>query len=822
MAISERYRVLRELGRGGMGVVYLAYDVHRDMEVAIKLCTYPQLSPLYIKREFRVAASLRHPNLVEFYELAYHKHQAYFTMEYVEGCSLRRYVSVNDEYQEGITGVASRPSTASIPSTRTLPPGAEASRAADAAGEPGKAAGDAAGPPPAVDFARVRNVLGQLAAGLACLHAGGVVHRDVKPSNALVTRDGVVKLLDFGLARGTEGLELIDDEGRLVGTAAYLAPEYVESMRVSPALDLYALGVVGYELCTGSPPFGGTLYSLARMRRPLTIPAARLRNPEVPEDLDLLLSTLLSADPAQRTSAAEVAQRLRGGPEVVAPLANPQMVVGRSAELAQLQQRLDAPSAPQLVLITGPAGIGKSTLMATALQSLPTETTLVWRGYCHERERVPYRAFDAIIDDLADALAASERLLDALPFTAALARVFPALAEPLSAFAVDPTPPASDLRVERERALVSMAELIARQADGAGTGLYGAYHTVIVIENLQWIDAESVELMHMLLRLDRPLTILATCTTEPGAQGPEDDLPAAIAELTQDHPQTARIELSPLCERELLPIVRAVAPALPAAEHKQLAAASAGNPYLAEVLARDAARRGGAHGGALPAQLLELAQTERRISAAVAAATTSATFDQLRFVTALPSRQVQSALRALEAERVLRAMPSRSGEPTYDFYHKLLRSAAYATLSLGERRGLHERFAVWFENAAGSRPAFQALAEHWHLAGKSANAARWALEAAHASLGQLAFGAAADWYNRAVIMSAQAPEHSAALATVTRRARIGYAEATYLNGDIAAAAMLFRELEVLDPANRDHWRRRRAEAERQLQERAAL
>ena len=78
-----------------MGVVYLAYDRERDMEVAIKLCTYPQMSPLHIKREFRVAASLRHPNLVEFYDLIYHKHLAYFTMEYVDGISLRKHVSAD-------------------------------------------------------------------------------------------------------------------------------------------------------------------------------------------------------------------------------------------------------------------------------------------------------------------------------------------------------------------------------------------------------------------------------------------------------------------------------------------------------------------------------------------------------------------------------------------------------------------------------------------------------------------------------------------------------------------------------------------------------
>lgn len=820
--------MLRELGRGGMGVVYLAYDIQRDMEVAIKLCTYPQLSPLHIKREFRVAASLRHPNLVEFYELIYHKHQAYFTMEYVEGTSLRRYVSLEEDGGEpsrigmSASGSALRITrTANSPSTRTLPPEA-ASRPFDAltaAQQQQQQQAEAAqAPPPKVDFDRVRDVLGQLASGLARLHAGGVVHRDVKPSNALVTRDGTVKLLDFGLARDSDHLEPIDGDGHLVGTAAYLAPEYIEHLAVSPALDLYALGVVGYELCTGSPPFGGTLYSIARMRRRVAIPNARVRNPAVPEDLDALMMSLMSTDPAQRPSAAQVAQTLRSTPEVAAPMALAQHVVGRSAELAELKRLLDSTGTPQLILITGAAGIGKSTLMQSALQHLRPEETLLWRGFCHERERVPYRAFDSIVDDLADTLLASERLLDDLPFAAALARVFPALAEPLSPFVLDATPPASNLRVERERALVSMAELIARQAESAAGYDTRGYRTVIAIENLQWIDAESVELMTMLLQLDRPMTIVATCTTEGGDEDGEgdggDSLPAVIAELAQDHPGTARIHLSPLGVSELLSIVEAAAPTLTSGEHRQLAGAAAGSPYLAEVLARDADRRAM---GRLPAprQLTPPDAAKRHVAAAVATAAIGATFDQLRFVTELSSRQVQSALRSLEAERVLRALPSQSGEPSYDFYHEVLRTSAYDGIPEEERRGLHARFATWFEKTSG-RPAFQALTEHWHRAGQHGNAARWALAGADASLGQLAFGAAADWYNRALTMSELSPEGGPALAMVIRRARIGYAEATYLDGDIAAAVQLFRQLAITDHANRDHWQRRLVDAEHVL------
>ena len=711
--------------------------------------------------------------------------------------------------------------TANSPSTRTIPPMAPpsavegASRPLDVYGATMLAASaasstmasqgppvEATTPPPKVDFDRVRDVLGQLAAGLARLHAGNVVHRDVKPSNALVTRDGTVKLLDFGLARDSERLEPIDGDGHLVGTAAYLAPEYIEHLAVSPALDLYALGVVGYELCTGNPPFGGTLYSIARMRRRVAVPNAKVRNPAVPEDLDELLNKLMSPDPAQRPSAAHVAHLLRADPEEVAPMTLSQQVVGRSTELAQLRRLLDDVASPRLILITGAAGIGKSTLMQSSLSHLRPEETLVWRGFCYERERVPYRAFDAIVDDLADALSASERLLDDLPFAAALARVFPALAEPLAPFIVDATPPAEDLRVERERALVAMAELIARQAESA-TGIDGrGYRTVIAIENLQWIDAESAELMAMLLQLDRPMAIVATCTTETegGGDGGDEALPAMIAELVRDHSSTSRIDLTPLGEAELLAIVEAAAPGLAAEEQK--------------VLARDAARRGVARPRPRK-KAMTPEDTERLVSAAVATAAIGATFDQLRFATDLSSRQVQSALRSLEGERVLRALPSQSGEPTYDFYHEVLRVQAYAAIPEDERRRLHASFAMWFEKASG-RPSFQALTDHWHRAGRHSEAARWALAGADASLGQLAFAAAADWYNRALVMTELASESAPALAMVIRRARIGYAEATYLDGDIAAAARLFRELCSLDFSNREHWIRRLADAEQVL------
>lgn len=819
--ISDRYRILRELGRGGMGVVYLAYDQKQDMEVAIKLCTYPQMAPWHIKREFRVAASLRHRNLIEFYELFYQKRLAYFSMEYVDGISLRSHVSADERDRatassatEDARPATERGNTSSGSSTRTLRPHLVEAGPAE---EPRPGEPRLPTPPPNVDFDKVRDVLGQLASGLACLHAGGVVHRDVKPSNVLVTRDGVVKLLDFGLARTTEALDPIDPEGHLVGTAAYLAPEYIDHLQVGPALDLYALGVVGYELCTGSPPFGGTLYTIAKQQKEhVTIPSARARNPATPPELDELLSRLMDRQAARRPPAAEVARLLRAGAEVVETATLVTQVVGRQDELARLGALLERVTMPQLVLITGAAGIGKSTLMTHALARLAPEKNLVWRGYCHERERVPYRAFDAIVDDLADALADCERRLDDLPFAAALSRVFPALAEPLAPYLADAPPPPMDWNSERERALVGMAELIARHGDVGQVMDDDAYHTVIAIENLHWADAESVELIAYLLAVDRPVTILATCASEPGTDElGRPLLPEVIAELAYQNAAVERIDLEPLPEVDLWAIAHSAAAGLPEAEYAQIAQQAAGNPYLADVLARDAADRYGRPSrGVAPRQLVHLPPAQRSVAAAVAASDTGATFEQLRFVTQLSAREVQSALRALEAERVLRATPYQRGQASYAYYHELLRRVGYAAVDESERRRLHAGFATWFENQPGFRPSYPALAEHWAAAGDFPNAARCALSAGDASLGRLAFGAAASWYEQARAFAAQAPEDSQrALVSVLRRARAGFAEATYLEGNIAQAAALFRELVQTDPINGEHWSKRLRDAE---------
>ena len=212
--VGDRYHVVRELGRGGMGVVYLGRDLRREMDVAIKVrgVTH-QSATLWLKREFRAVATLRHPNLVELYELVAHEDSCYFTMEYLPGIDPRRWVERDPELF--------RSAEPSDQTTRTALPIQAAHT--EVSLTPRTAAPLLRGVP-LVDFGRVRVVLAQLAEGLAFLHARGVIHRDVKPSNAIVT-EGAVKLLDFGLALEQRRAEHeLSRETRVVGTAAYLAP----------------------------------------------------------------------------------------------------------------------------------------------------------------------------------------------------------------------------------------------------------------------------------------------------------------------------------------------------------------------------------------------------------------------------------------------------------------------------------------------------------------------------------------------------------------------------------------------------------------------
>jgi serine/threonine protein kinase len=256
-ALSGRYELGPVLGRGGMADVYRARDLVLGRTVAVKVLrqiTTDPAAPERFKTEARTLAGLSHPGLVTVLDVGVDGDRPYLVMELIEGPTLAR---------------ACRPA--------------------------------------GLDLGRVAGIGVELADALGAVHGRGVVHRDVKPANVLLSVDGRVLLTDFGVAKLTEDAAALTAAGATVGTAAYLAPEQLGGGPVGPAADVYALGLLLIESLTGQQSYQGAplIAAAARLHRPPDIPVG------LPDPLPDLLRRMTDLDPGGRPGTAEVADRLR-------------------------------------------------------------------------------------------------------------------------------------------------------------------------------------------------------------------------------------------------------------------------------------------------------------------------------------------------------------------------------------------------------------------------------------------------------------------------------------------------------------------------------
>jgi serine/threonine protein kinase len=278
---GTRFEIVRCLGEGGMGVVYEAIDREQGARVALKLLRtgrrgFTASALLRFKNEFRAIADLHHPNLVALGELFEVGGEWFFTMELVEGVDFIQHVRPDAPAAERAalvaeTTVVVKPPVEGSPAP-PLPPFA---------------------PVLAFDEARLRDALGQLAVGVAALHAAGMVHRDIKPSNIRVTAEGRVVLLDFGLVHAARQADELVETNQVVGSLAYMAPEQIGSARVAPEADWYAVGALLYQALLGRPPHTGSPHELIELKRKFAPPSPRAFLPAIPADLDDLCRRLV-------------------------------------------------------------------------------------------------------------------------------------------------------------------------------------------------------------------------------------------------------------------------------------------------------------------------------------------------------------------------------------------------------------------------------------------------------------------------------------------------------------------------------------------------
>ena len=385
---TDRFRVIRQLGEGGTGVVYEAEDLQRGQRVALKTLKQHDLETLYrLKREFRALADLSHPNLVDLYDMVLEGESCFFTMELVSGLNIIQYCRRIEDHGD----------YAASPSADTLP-------GQEFAGRPRRSSSLGV-----LDVSRLRGVLPQLVSGLVTLHEAGLIHRDIKPSNVLINDEGRLVLLDFGLVADLQDSVGDSLAGHIVGTVEYMAPEQAGSSQLTEAADWYAVGVLIYEALTGQVPHSGSLMKILMGKQGYPPVPPREIDPALPEDLDTLCQELLARDPGDRPTDADLVTRLNvdrgaqaGGFGSARSATQAVPFAGREGDLRQLQHCFESMKRghPIVAMVRGPSGIGKSALVRRFIDSLRVSSPdiAVLEGRCYESETVPYKAIDAVIE----------------------------------------------------------------------------------------------------------------------------------------------------------------------------------------------------------------------------------------------------------------------------------------------------------------------------------------------------------------------------------------------------------------------------------------
>jgi serine/threonine protein kinase/predicted ATPase len=471
--LINHYRILSPLGTGGMGEVWMAEDTRLGRRVAIKL-----LPPRFIadkvrlrrfEDEARAASALNHPNIVTIHELGEAESTRYIVMELVGGCTLRDLIN------------------------QSLTPDALAGLGA------------------------------QIGRALHLAHIAGIIHRDVKPENIMVRDDGLIKVLDFGVARLNSNLDEAKPNtaerpaaGAVLGTLHYMSPEQARGDAVTGATDVFSLGVVLYELSTGRHPFEssnrpGNAGLLQAILFDDPQPPAGL-NPTIPFSFETLILQMLSKDPRQRPTAEEVENALESlsasrrrvatatqglvetsalSPRSTAGASRRRPMVGRDRERTELFEGFESVNAGRGLImgVAGEPGIGKTTIVEEFLHEIAIDgrPCRVARGRCSER------------------LAGAEAYLPWLEALEALTRGSETVSHALKRFAPSwraQLAPPGEFPTGGERqtpdALSASQERMKREMVAFLAEISRLQPLVVYIDDLHWADVSTIDLLGFL------------------------------------------------------------------------------------------------------------------------------------------------------------------------------------------------------------------------------------------------------------------------------------------------------------------------------------
>lgn len=757
--LDGRFSILRQIGEGGMGVVFEAYDDLRRSVVAIKTLSWLDPGSVYrLKNEFRSLADMNHPNLCRLHEL-FSDEGWFFSMELVDG----------ERFDEWVR------------------------------------------PDGRLDAQRLRAALKQLLQGVVAIHGAGMLHRDLKSSNVLVQKDGRVVILDFGLVVDwhASAARRPAVEVGFSGTPGYLAPEQTSSAANSApttASDLYAIGSMLFVALTGRLPFEGPLSDVLELKRHQAAPRVHSLSADAPHDLAKLCDALLQRDPAARPDAAQVQAALdrADAPGQVAPVSGPahaeltgmalraDILLGRESEMAALHAAHASMLAgrPVAMFVSGESGMGKSALMHAFLDQVRASgRSVALEGRCYDRESVPFKAFDSVMDELSSHLhgLTREEAGDLMPREMyALARLFPVL-ERVDAVAQGPKKVIPDLQELRLRAFAALSELLGRMRDRRPL--------VIFVDDLQWTDSDSIVVLEYLLSQPEPTPFLWVATHR--SEDAQDN--ALLQQILGIAAKSPRVECRSLHVGPLPPAVsvrlaQRLLGSAATADSASIAAEGRGSPFFVGELVRQAlsARLTGAgptaltlgqtvdrHVSLLPAKARDvlnvLAVAGRPMAAQLAVDAADATHE---------------ALDALLFERLVRTARVSAHSRVLECYHDKIRESVADALTPDALRRIHARLAEALSAQEDSEPEHLAL--HFHGAGDSQRASVYYEKAGDVFAAALAFEFASRQYRQCLDLIGADPARF-------RQAQVKLAAMLASMGNSREAAEVYRAASIGAP-----------------------
>ena len=696
---TDRYHFDVELGRGGMGMVYRAHDTVLDRPVAVKVLTDPSLGEdgrAHLLREAQAAAQLNHPNIVAVYDAGEAENRAYIVMELVEGETLHE---VRPDKIEEVVRTAR-----------------------------------------------------EICAALEHAHSHGIVHRDLKPENVLIAPDGGVKLMDFGLARPVASRVTV--EGTIAGTVFYLAPEQAMGQPIDCRADLYALGVMLYELTTGRLPFTADdpLGVISQHLHAAAVPPSTHRRGLSPV-LEGIILKLLEKDPSDRfTSAGEVSAALDGSTadtsardhEAEQPIPDRGQltsgamlldrmargrIMGRESEVRELREMWNRAANGQghMVLISGEPGIGKTRLAEELAVYAGLRGGLVLRGHFQTEMAVPYLGFWEALRNYLRSLPHDVALTAVGPFAPELVKLVPEVLEIVGR--VEPNPPMGEVEAERLRLFDHVTQFLL--------GLASQSPILFLLDDLHWADSPSLLFLHFLLRNTRQAQILLVGTYRETELDSSRPLYETLVGLNRERLYTRIIlrRLPPEVVGTLLgsllngPVDDGLAQAI--------ARETDGNPFFIEevvraLLEKDALRITDGVYEPVEGQHIEVPQSIQvaigkrlaRLSESCRSAMTHAAvlgekfeFDVLRLMGEWEEDPLLDALD--EAERAQLVVELKGeGHSRYRFAHMLLVQVLYDGLNSRRQARFHQRAGEALERVYADRldDQIESLAYHYSLA----------------------------------------------------------------------------------------------------------